>query len=113
MLRLIEAMSEDSEHQEGGIVVHEGRSHLDKPPRFAVVLLNDHYTTMEFVVEVLKRYFQKQGEDAVRIMMKVHQQGKGIAGVYDHEIAETKVSQVHDYAQSNGFPLRCVAEPIA
>jgi ATP-dependent Clp protease adaptor protein ClpS len=66
---------------------------------------------MEFVVEVLSRFFKKTGEQAVQIMLQVHEQGKGVAGIYHHEIAETKVSQVHSYARANGFPLMCTVEP--
>jgi ATP-dependent Clp protease adaptor protein ClpS len=66
---------------------------------------------MEFVVEVLKRFFRKTEEESVQIMLQVHQQGKGVAGVYHHEIAETKVVQVHEYSRSKGFPLKCTVEP--
>jgi ATP-dependent Clp protease adaptor protein ClpS len=97
--------------EDGGVVVQEGRPKLKEPPRFACILHNDDYTTMEFVIEVLARYFQKKEEEAVQIMLKVHQQGKGVAGIYHHEIAETKVAQVHDYAQSKGYPLKCSVEP--
>src|SRR5690242_10099805 len=77
------------------------------PPRFGVVLHNDDYTTMDFVVEILKRFFQKQEEEAVQIMLNIHQMGKAVAGIYDLEIAETKVMQVHESARSRGYPLRC------
>ena len=98
---------------EGGteVAVKEGRPKVKEPPHFAVVLLNDDYTTMEFVVAVLKRFFRRTEEEAVQIMLRVHHEGKGVAGIYSFEIAETKVSQVHDYAQSHGFPLRCAVEP--
>lgn len=95
----------------GGVALQEGRPKLQEPIRFAVVLHNDDYTTMEFVIEVLKRYFRKGEEESVQIMLKIHQYGKGVAGIFHHEIAETKVSQVHDYARSKGFPLMCTAEP--
>jgi ATP-dependent Clp protease adaptor protein ClpS len=67
---------------------------------------------MEFVIEILKRIFHKSEEEAVQVMLKVHQQGKGIAGIYEIEIAETKVNQVHEQARSRGFPLLCSVEPI-
>jgi len=92
-------------------VVQEGQPHLKEPPRFAVFLHNDDYTTMDFVIEVLKRYFHKTEEQAMQIMLKVHQEGKGVAGIYHHEIAETKAEQVHDCARSRGFPLLCSIEP--
>lgn len=94
-----------------GVAVEEGRPKLKPPPKYAVVLHNDDYTTMEFVVEILQRYFQKTGEEAVRVMMQVHQHERGVAGVYSYEIAETKTVQVHEYARSKGFPLRCSVEP--
>jgi ATP-dependent Clp protease adaptor protein ClpS len=102
------ASGEDS--TEGDVAVMEGRPKLKQPPRFAVVLLNDDYTTMEFVVEVLQRFFQKQGEEAMQIMMLVHRTGQGVAGVYSHDIAETKAYQVNEYARSHGFPLKCVVK---
>lgn len=99
------------ESEEGGVAVEEGKPRLKEPARFAVVLHNDDYTSMEFVVEVLRRYFHKTEEAALQIMLQVHRQGKGVAGVYHYEIAETKAMQVHEYARSKGFPLRCTVEP--
>lgn len=96
---------------EHGVAVEVARPKLKEPPRYAVVLHNDDYTTMEFVVEVLTRYFAKSQEEAVQIMLRVHQEGRGVAGVYSHEIAETKVIQVSDYAKSQGHPLKLTAEP--
>jgi ATP-dependent Clp protease adaptor protein ClpS len=102
---------EQYDSSEGGAAVLEGRPRLKEPPQYAVLLHNDDYTTMEFVVEVLQKFFRKTGEQAMQIMLQVHQQGSGVAGVYHLEIAETKVSQVHDYAQSHGYPLKCSLEP--
>jgi ATP-dependent Clp protease adaptor protein ClpS len=82
-----------------------------EPPKYAVLLLNDDYTTMEFVIEVLVRFFHKSSVEAHQIMLKVHKEGRGVAGIYSYEIAETKVSQVYSHAQSSGFPLRCAVEP--
>lgn len=90
--------------------VAEGKTKLTEPPKYAVLLLNDDYTTMEFVIEVLQRFFNKTAEQAVQVMMKVHQDGKGIAGVYSLEIAEMKVMQVTDFARSSGYPLKCITE---
>jgi ATP-dependent Clp protease adaptor protein ClpS len=81
------------------------------PPQYAVILLNDDYTTMEFVIDVLVRFFHKSSVDAQQIMLRVHKEGRGVAGIYSFEIAETKAHQVYGYAQSSGFPLRCAVEP--
>ncbi|MFL5812091.1 MAG: ATP-dependent Clp protease adapter ClpS [Bdellovibrionia bacterium] len=109
------ANSPNSEEGSGGIDValeDDVRDELQQPPKFAVVLLNDDYTTMEFVVEVLQRFFKKTGEEAMQIMLRVHQEGRGVAGVYSHDIAETKVFQVLQLAKSRGYPLHCVIEPL-
>jgi ATP-dependent Clp protease adaptor protein ClpS len=97
--------------QDSDVAVEEGRPKLKEPPRFAVVLHNDDYTTMDFVIEVLRRFFQKTNEQALEITLKVHHEGRGVAGIYTREIAETKVAQVAEAAQARGFPLRCSAEP--
>lgn len=102
-------------HQDagGGVALEEEvRDRLQQPPKFAVVLLNDDYTTMEFVVEVLRRFFRKTGEEAAQVMLRVHHEGRGVAGVYSHDIAETKVFQVHQLAKSRGYPLQCEIEPF-
>jgi ATP-dependent Clp protease adaptor protein ClpS len=82
-----------------------------QPPLFKVLILNDDYTPMDFVVDVLVRFFRKSEMEAVRIMLAVHQAGVGICGVYPHEIAETKVDQVMDAARAEGHPLQCMMEP--
>ena len=86
------------------------RSKTKKPAMYKVLLLNDDYTPQEFVVQVLQRFFGKQGEEAIRIMLHVHQKGVGVCGVYTYEIAETKVTQVVDYARENQHPLQCTLE---
>ena len=83
---------------------------LDEPPRYKVLLLNDDYTTMDFVVEVLKYVFQKSDEAANRIMLNVHREGVGVCGLYPLEIAETKVEIVQGLARERGFPLKCTME---
>lgn len=84
---------------------------LKYPVQYRVLLHNDHYTTMEFVVQVLRCVFRKDHDQAVSIMLNVHQKGIGVCGVYAHEIAETKVATVHKLAQDEGFPLKCSMEP--
>ncbi|GAB4425620.1 MAG: ATP-dependent Clp protease adapter ClpS [Turneriella sp.] len=84
---------------------------VKKPKLYKVILLNDNYTTMEFVVYILQKYFQKNEHDARRIMLDVHNNGSGVAGIYPREIAETKVKQVMAHAEQEGFPLACKAEP--
>lgn len=107
-------MSQNKEQdEESGVLVDEEDPGLDEPRQFAVFLHNDHYTTMEFVIEVLERFFGKNKEQATQIMLNVHNKGKGVAGVYQYQIAETKVSQVTEHARSNGFPLKCTAEPVS
>ena len=80
------------------------------PTLYKVILLNDDYTTMEFVVHVLESVFNKPEPDAYRIMMQVHLEGRGVCGAYTYEIAETKVESVHELARDNGFPLRASLE---
>jgi len=82
-----------------------------EPEQYKVILLNDHYTTMEFVVEVLMVIFHKSIEDANNIMLDVHKKGKGIVGVFTWDLAATKLEQVHAVAKANEFPLRCIIEP--
>ena len=98
----------DSESQ-----VQEGKPKLKEPPKYAVLLHNDDYTTFDFVVEVLERYFHKTAEEAAQITLRVHHEGKGLAGIYSGQIAETKTVQVSDYAKSQGYPLKCTMEPIS
>ena len=83
---------------------------IEQPRLYKVILLNDDYTPMEFVVHVLERFFNKARSDAERIMLHVHRQGVGICGVYTYEIAETKVSQVMDFARQHQHPLQCTME---
>lgn len=83
-----------------------------EPELYQVVLLNDDYTTMEFVVHVLESVFEKSPAEAFQIMMHVHRNGRGIAGVYPWEVAETKVETVTSLARESGFPLKAVAEPV-
>jgi ATP-dependent Clp protease adaptor protein ClpS len=86
------------------------RAKTKRPSLYRVMLLNDDYTPMEFVVFVLERFFNKNREEATRIMLHVHQKGVGLCGVFTYEVAETKVAQVLDMAQRNEHPLQCVME---
>jgi len=101
----------DTDKQTGGEVLERTAQQTKKPELYKVLLLNDDYTTMDFVVEVLETIFNKPPAEAYRIMMAVHIQGKGLCGVYPHEVAETKVAAVIDQARENGFPLLAVMEP--
>ncbi len=82
-----------------------------EPPLYRVLLLNDDYTTMEFVVKILQDVFRKSHDEATKIMLSVHRHGTGLAGVYVKQIAETKCATVHRLARAEGFPLRCAMEP--
>lgn len=101
----------ETDRQTGGEVLERTRQETKRPELFKVLLLNDDYTTMDFVVEVLETIFNKQPAEAFRIMMMVHTQGKGLCGVYPFEIAETKVEAVINRARDNGFPLKAAMEP--
>ena len=94
----------------GSAVVTETKAKTQKPSLYRVLLLNDDYTPMEFVVYVLERFFNKSREDATQIMLHVHQHGVGVCGVYTYEVAETKVTQTVDYARKNQHPLQCTLE---
>ena len=98
------------DHQSGGQVQEKTRPRTKRPPLYKVVLHNDDYTTMQFVMEVLERIFHKSPAEAHRIMMHVHTQGHGICGLYSFEVAETKVALVHESAREHGFPLRASLE---
>lgn len=99
-----------TEHQTGEQVLERTRQKTKEPELYRVLLLNDDYTTMDFVVEILEGIFNKPPAEAFRIMMQVHTQGKGLCGLYPFEIAETKVATVEDRARDNGFPLKAVME---
>jgi len=93
-----------------GEVSSETRDEVTEPPTYRVLMINDDYTTMDFVVEVLRLVFHKSAEEATRIMLNVHNLGVGICGAYSFEIAETKVDTVHTLAREHGFPLKCTLE---
>src|SRR6478672_13670928 len=99
-----------TERQTGDEVLERTRHQTKKPELFKVLLLNDDYTTMDFVIEILEHVFNKAPAEAYRIMMAVHTQGQGLCGVYPLEIAETKIAAVVDLARAQGFPLRATME---
>ena len=96
--------------ERGTQVLTRTKPKVKKPNLYRVLLLNDDYTPMEFVVHVLERFFQKNRDEAARIMLHVHNHGVGECGVYTYEVAETKVTQVLDFARQNSHPLQCVME---
>lgn len=93
------------------IVKPDTKEQVKPPELFRVLMHNDDYTTMDFVVAVLQSVFQKPTEEAVRIMLNIHHEGIGMCGVYPADIAETKIDTVHAQAQAHGYPLRCSMEP--
>ncbi|EPY01444.1 ATP-dependent Clp protease adapter ClpS [Magnetospirillum fulvum] len=108
-------MSEDGNDRRNGDggqtgVVIKTRPRTRKPSMYKVLMLNDDYTPMEFVIQVLEQFFSKNREEATRIMLNVHTRGVGICGVYTYEVAETKVTQVMDLARQNQHPLQCTIE---
>lgn len=96
---------------DGGLSVQEVKPKVKQPPLYRVVLLNDDYTPMEFVVEVLQTFFHMDRSKATQIMLHVHTRGKGICGVFSRDVAETKVDQVNDYSREHDHPLMCTMEP--
>ncbi|HTM95910.1 MAG TPA: ATP-dependent Clp protease adapter ClpS [Croceibacterium sp.] len=113
-LRVRAAGDDDDSHlgdNDGQVgVATKTRSRTKKPKQYKVLMLNDDYTPMEFVVMVLKRFFRMDLEQATRVMLHVHQRGVGVCGVFPYEVAETKVSQVMDFARENQHPLQCTLQ---
>ena len=101
------------QRDDGNAVVLERRTQRTQPPQmYQVVMLNDDFTPMEFVVMVLQEFFSKDRESATQIMLKIHLDGKGICGVYTKDVAATKVDQVREAAHKSGHPLQCLSEPV-
>jgi ATP-dependent Clp protease adaptor protein ClpS len=100
-----------TERQTGGEVLERTKQQVTRPDLYKVLLLNDDYTTMDFVIEILETVFNKGPAEAYRIMMAVHTQGQGLCGVYPFDVAETKVATVVELARGSGFPLRAAMEP--
>ena len=104
-------MPDEQEHRgDEGLALKEAKPELKEPSMYKVVLLNDDYTPMEFVVNLLEKLFGLDREKATRIMLMVHSHGKGVCGIYTYEIAETKVAQVNEYSQRHQHPLLCEME---
>lgn len=114
-------LSDDSHNDDGGLgdgdssdaetnILLKTRPKTKKPDLYKVLLLNDDYTPMEFVIHILERFFSKNKQESTDIMMHVHRRGVGICGIFTYEIAETKVAQVMDYARANEQPLQCIME---
>jgi len=94
------------------VVAEKEAARTAPPPMYQIVLLNDDYTPMEFVVTVLQKFFGKNQEDAMRIMLQVHHEGRGVCGVYPRDVAATRIAQVAQYARAKQHPLQCVMEPV-
>jgi ATP-dependent Clp protease adaptor protein ClpS len=105
------ASDPNEREKQDGDVATEQKSKVEKARRFKVLLHNDDYTTMEFVVLVLMKFFHKTETEATHVMLSVHHKGQGVAGVYTKDVAETKVDEVTDYAKEHGMPLRLTVEP--
>ena len=112
--RMLIFMAQDDDDKNGGRpgvgLATRTRPKTKKPSLYKVLLLNDDYTPMEFVVRVLKAFFQMDTDQATRVMIHVHQKGVGVCGIFTYEVAETKVTQVMDFAQKNQHPLQCTLE---
>ena len=104
-------MSDRKVKEEGEVKTRE-EQRTKEPPSYRVVLLNDDYTSMEFVVLILQTVFHKDTGEATKIMLQVHEKGAGTAGVYTREVAETKITTVHHLASQHEFPLKCTMEPV-
>ncbi len=105
-----DAVSRPKRDQERGVATRE-RSEVKRPPKFKVILYNDDYTPMEFVVSLLENVFKRGPSEATQLMLTIHRSGSGCAGVYVLEVAETKVAEVHRVAEARGYPLRAGMEP--
>ncbi len=106
-------MANEQEHRsDEGLALEEAKPKLKKPSMYKVFLLNDDYTPMEFVVELLEKFFGMDREKATRVMLMVHSHGKGVCGIFTFEVAETKIAQVTEYAERHQHPLLCGMEAV-
>lgn len=109
--RILNQTGDEWEREAGnGVAVQKEDSEVKPPPLYKVIILNDDYTPMEFVVDVLEQFFSMSNEMATRVMLQVHTEGRGICGLYPKDIAETKASQVNEHARLSGHPLLCKVE---
>jgi ATP-dependent Clp protease adaptor protein ClpS len=114
-LDILETMAHEHEHEHDsgrGLALETAKPEVARPPLFQVLLLNDDFTPMDFVVEVLRGFFNLSQEQAVQVMLHVHTRGKGVCGVFTREVAETKVTHVNEYARSHQHPLLCTMEKL-
>ena len=102
---------ESTDKDDGDLAVAPAKPRIKRPPLYRVILLNEDYTPMEFVAQVLEQFFSMGREKATQVMLAVHTQGKGVCGIYPQDIAETKASQVNQCARDSGHPLLCEVEP--
>ena len=102
--------NDDNGHDLEGSVITKSKPKTKKPSMYKVLMLNDDYTPMDFVVHVLQRFFRMPESEAMRVMLQVHQQGTGVCGVFTFEVAETKIHQVVEYARKHKHPLQCTLE---
>lgn len=102
--------TENDHHDDTGLAVEEAKPEIKRPQMFKVLLINDDYTPMEFVVHVLETFFSMDRPTATQIMLNVHSKGKGLCGVFTRDVAETKVAQVNDYSRQHEHPLLCTME---
>ena len=109
MLEIVNADLPDMD-QDGGLLTETSKPELKRPPMYKVILMNDDYTPMEFVIHILENFFSMEREKATQIMLKVHTEGSAVVGIYPRDIAETKSEQVNQYAQENSHPLLSVIE---
>ncbi len=109
IMKLMSSNEGEDEHLDGDLALQD-KPKLKKAPLFRVILLNDDYTPMEFVVEVLEVFFRMNREQATQVMLTVHTRGKGVCGIYTRDIAETKMTQVNQYSRENQHPLLCDIE---
>lgn len=101
-----------NKHETGAELLEQTETEFKEPKMYKVMLLNDDYTPMDFVIEVLQKFFDMDEQKATQIMLHVHTRGQGLCGIFTHEVAETKTAQVNEYARDNEHPLLCVAEIV-
>lgn len=104
------AQGDDFTSDGSGVATADSKPAIKTPPLYRVLLMNDDFTPMDFVIHILQKFFNKASDEATRIMLEVHHKGAGTCGVFSHEIAETKVHIVNTYAKQNRFPLKCTME---